>query len=127
MKSDQHVEKGYSSKEIVGKFIVLNKSQTKWLEGWVAIEKNLKEFSKTLREEIEYEWKYDKLIFENLKLFAVDMKDKTIIEIVDNMILNKIRRNDKVLIVLLDKSTGVKNVEDIELVNKWVVQNITHY
>ncbi|MFX0038770.1 MAG: hypothetical protein ACFFCY_07680 [Promethearchaeota archaeon] len=126
MKYEKDV-KNSSSNEIIGKFFVLNAKQNNSIQGWIVIEKSLKQFIKDIREEIDYEWDSEKVVIEKYNLYYIDTIKNILIEIKDDKNLNSIRRDDKIFIVLLDKLIKFSKLEDIPLLNKWYVSNLANY
>ncbi|MFX0003553.1 MAG: hypothetical protein ACFE9C_04660 [Candidatus Hodarchaeota archaeon] len=126
MKYDKDVKKS-SSNEVIGKFFVLNAAQNNFIQGWIVIEKSLKQFIKDIKEEIDYEWDSEKVIIEKYSLYYIDTMKNSLIEIKDDKTLNSIRRDDKIFIVLLDKLIKFSKLEDIHLLHKWYFNNLSNY
>jgi len=113
--------------EVIGKYFVLNKSQDSYIQGWLTIDKTLKAFIKNLKEEIEYELDLENIFIENYILYSIDINNGSLIEIKDDKKLNNIRRNDKILIVLLDKRINLNKIEDIPILQKWYLDSVANY
>ncbi len=116
-----------NSNEVIGKFFILNKTQSNYNQGWITIGKTLKLFIKDIKEEIEYELDSENVIIEKYLLFFIDINNNKLIEIKDDKTLNLTRRNDKIFIVLLDKSIKFSKIEDIPLLHKWYLDNLANY
>jgi len=127
MKSNQNTVKNHDLKEAVGKFFVLNKTQQKWIQGWIAIDKNLKQFLKNVKEEIEYEWDSERINIENLVLYYIDTNTNNLIQIKDDKILQSITRCKKIFIVVLDKTIKCNKIKDIEQLYNWYHKNLLNY
>jgi hypothetical protein len=119
--------KNNTSNEVIGKFFVLNKKNNNYLQGWMTIERSLKQFKRDLVEEIEYEWDSEKAFIENYNLFYIDINNNKLKEIRDDKTLNTIRRYNKLFIVLLDKYLVFNTITDIPLLNKWYNKNLVNY
>ncbi|MFX1303645.1 MAG: hypothetical protein ACFE9X_09830 [Promethearchaeota archaeon] len=113
--------------EIIGKYFVLNKTQSNFIQGWISINRSLKQFIKEIKEEIEYEMDLEKVFIENYLMFFIDLNDNKLIEIKDDKTLSNIRSNNKIFIVLLDKTIKFSKIEDIPLLYKWYLDNLTKY
>lgn len=113
--------------EVIGKYFVLNKSQDSYIQGWLTIDKTLKQFIKNLKEEIEYELDLENIFIENYILYSIDINNGSLIEIKDDKKLNNIRRNDKILIVLIDKRINLNKIEDSPILQKWYLDNVANY
>jgi len=116
-----------NSNEVIGKFFVLNKTQSNYIQGWITIGKTLKLFIKDIKEEIEYELDSENVIIEKYLLFFIDINNNKLIEIKDDKTLNLIKRYDKIFIVLLDKLIKFNKIEDIPLLYKWYLDNLANY
>ena len=127
MNQYESVAKKGSQNEVVGKFFILNKTQSKPIKGWINIDSTLKEFLRNLKEEIESGWDLEKVFIENYLLYYIDINKNSLIHIEDNKILNAVRRNNKIFIVLLDKKFLIKKIEDIEPLAKWYHENLVTY
>ena len=127
MKSNQNTVKNHNLKDVVGKFFVLNKTQQKWIQGWIAIDKNLKQFLKNVKEEIEYEWDSERINIENLVLYYIDTNTNNLIQIKDDKILQSIMRSKKIFIVVLDKTIKCNKLKDIEPLYNWYRKNLLNY
>jgi len=127
MKSNQNTVKNHNLKDVVGKFFVLNKIQQKWIQGWIAIDKNLKQFLKNVKEEIEYEWDSERINIENLVLYYIDTNTNNLIQIKDDKILQSIMRSKKIFIVVLDKTIKCNKLKDIEPLYNWYRKNLLNY
>ncbi|MFX0000329.1 MAG: hypothetical protein ACFE9Q_09395 [Candidatus Hodarchaeota archaeon] len=125
-KNEINVNKQHS-KDIIGKYFVLNKTQSSYIQGWMNIEKTLKLFIRDLKEEIEYELDSAKVFIEHYLMFFIDLKNNKLVEIKDDKTLNSIRRNNKIFIVLLDKSIKFSKIEDIPSLYKWYLDNLANY
>jgi len=123
----ESVARKSSQNEVVGKFFILNKTQSKPIKGWINIDNTLKEFLRNLKEEIESGWDLEKIFIENYMLYHIDINNNSLTEITDNKILNAIRRNSKIFIVLLDKRIIFEKIEDIEPLAKWYHENLVKY
>jgi len=123
----ESVARKTSQNEVVGKFFILNKTQSKPIKGWINIDNTLKEFLRNLKEEIESGWDLEKIFIENYMLYHIDINNNSLTEITDNKILNAIRRNSKIFIVLLDKRIIFEKIEDIEPLAKWYHENLVKY
>lgn len=123
---DSVAKKGGQS-DVVGKFFILNKTQSKPIKGWINIDNNLKEFLRNLKEEIESGWDLEKIFIENYLLYYIDINNDSLIEVKDNKILNAVRRTNKIFIVLLDKRLVYEKIEDIEPLAKWYHENLLKY
>ena len=117
----------YNSNEIIGKFFVLNKDKSSYIQGWIPIGKRLKLFLKDLKEEIEYELDSGNVIIEHYSMFFIDISNNRLVEIKDDKTLNSIKKYDKIFIVLLDKSIKNINIDDIPLLCKWYHDNLINY
>ncbi|MFW9943288.1 MAG: hypothetical protein ACFFFT_19790 [Candidatus Thorarchaeota archaeon] len=113
--------------EVIGKFFVLNEIKDNYIQGWIPIERTFKQFVKDIKEEIEYEWDSGNLVIEKYSIYFIDPNTGILSEIKDDRTLNSIRRNDKILIVLLDKLKKLHKIEDIPMLNRWYLNNLTHY
>ncbi|MFX1568925.1 MAG: hypothetical protein ACFFCV_11235 [Promethearchaeota archaeon] len=113
--------------EIIGKFFVLNKNLSSYIQGWIPIGKTLKLFMKDLKEEIEYELDSENVIIEHYLIFFIDIINNRLIEITDDRILNSIKKNDKIFIVLLDKSIKTTIIDEIPILYKWYHDNLINY
>ncbi|MFX0024620.1 MAG: hypothetical protein ACFE9S_20070 [Candidatus Hermodarchaeota archaeon] len=113
--------------EVIGKFIFFNEAKNRNIQGWVPIERSFKQFVKDIKEEIEYELISDPLVFEKYSIYFIDTSSNELIEINDDRTLNSIRRNDKILIVLLEKLKKSRNIEDIPLLHQWYLNTLTNY
>ena len=127
MKSNQNTVKNHNLKDVVGKFFVLNKTQQKWIQGWIAIDKNLKQFLKNVKEEIEYEWDSERINIENLVLYYINTNTNNLIQIKDDKILQSIMRSKKIFIVVLDKTIKCNKLKDIEPLYDWYRKNLLNY
>lgn len=127
MNQYESVARKTSQNEVVGKFFILNKTQSKPIKGWINIDNTLKEFLRNLKEEIESGWDLEKIFIENYMLYHIDINNNSLTEITDNKILNAIRRNSKIFIVLLDKRIIFEKIEDIEPLAKWYHENLVKY
>ncbi len=116
-----------NSNEVIGKFFVLNKTQSNYIQGWITIGKTLRLFIKDIKEEIEYELDSENVIIEKYLLFFIDINNNKLIEIKDDKTLNLIKRYDKIFIVLLDKLIKFNKIEDIPLLYKWYLDNLANY
>jgi hypothetical protein len=123
----ESVARKSSQNEVVGKFFILNKTQSKPIKGWINIDNTLKEFLRNLKEEIESGWDLEKIFIENYMLYHIDINNNSLTEITDNKILNAIRRNSKIFIVLLDKRIIFEKIEDIDPLAKWYHENLVKY
>ncbi|MFX1380280.1 MAG: hypothetical protein ACFFA4_14425 [Promethearchaeota archaeon] len=119
--------KNFSSNEVIGKFFVLNALKNSYIQGWMTIEKSLRQFIRDIKEEIDYEWDSEKVIIEKYSLYYINTNNNFLIEIKDDKTLNSIRRNDKIFVVLLDKLKKFNKVEEIPLLNKWYLENLANY
>ena len=117
----------YNSNEVIGKYFVLNKIQSSYIQGWITIGKTLKHFIKDIKEEIEYELDLENVIIENYLVFFINTNNNKLIEIKDDKTLNSIRRNNKIFIILLDKLIKFSQIEDIPLLYKWYLDNLAKY
>lgn len=106
---------------------MLNRTKDKFLQGWITIEKTLKQFRKDIVEEIEYEWDSEKIFIENYNLFYIDINSNQLKKISDDKILNMARRADKIFIILLDKNLNFTTIKDIPLLEKWYKKNLLNY
>ncbi|MFX1409774.1 MAG: hypothetical protein ACFFA6_05445 [Promethearchaeota archaeon] len=127
MKNNQKIVKKNYSNELIGKFFILNKTQQKWIEGWISIDKNLRQFLKNVKDEIESEWDFEKINIENLLLYYIDTNSNTLIPIKDDKILQSIKRYEKIFIAILDKTIKFNKVEDIEPLYNWYNKNLLNY
>jgi len=116
-----------NSNEVIGKFFILNKTQSNYIQGWITIGKTLKLFIKDIKEEIEYELDSENVFIEHYLLFFIDINNNKLIEIKDDKTLNLTKRNDKIFIVLFDKSIKFSKIEDIPLLYKWYLDNLANY
>ncbi|MFX1329190.1 MAG: hypothetical protein ACFE91_13765 [Promethearchaeota archaeon] len=127
MNLTERIEKNSVPNEVLGKFFVLNKAQNKQIQGWIIIDKTLKEFIKSIKEEIEYEWDLERIFIENYLIFYVNPNDNSMIEVKDDKTLNTLRRNKKIFVVVLDKMIPFKTIEDIKPLYKWYLDNLVKY
>lgn len=127
MNQYESAAKKRSQNEVVGKFFILNKTQSKPIKGWINIDITLKEFLRNLKEEIESGWDLEKIFIENYLLYYIDININSLIQIKDNKTLNAVRRNNKIFIVLLDKRFLFNKIEDIEPLAKWYHENLIKY
>ncbi|MFX0005500.1 MAG: hypothetical protein ACFFA7_17205 [Promethearchaeota archaeon] len=119
--------KKFNPNEVIGKFFVLNGIKNNYIQGWIPIERSFKQFVKDIKEEIEYEWDSEILVIEKYSIYFIDPNTGILSEIKDDRTLNSIRRNDKILIVLLDKLKKLHKIEDIPMLNRWYLNNLTNY
>ncbi|NHJ25129.1 MAG: hypothetical protein EAX89_11165 [Candidatus Lokiarchaeota archaeon] len=124
MKEYEDILKNYVPNEVEGKFFVLDRAQQKWIQGWIAIDSNLKAFTKSLKEEIDYSWNLDHIFIENFSIFYINTDNNALVEIKDNKTLSIARRRELVLIVLLDKSVKFRTIKDIKPLYDWYSTNI---
>lgn len=117
----------HNSNESIGKYFVLNKTQSGYIQGWITIGNTLKRFLKDLKEEVEYELDSENVFIEKYSMFFIDIHNNTLIEITDDKTLNSTKRNDKIFIVLLDKLMKFSKIEDIPLLYKWYIDNLANY
>jgi len=82
---------------------------------------------KAIKEEIEYELDSENVFIEHYLLFFIDINNNKLIEIKDDKTLNLTKRNDKIFIVLFDKSIKFSKIEDIPLLYKWYLDNLANY
>ncbi len=127
MNLTERIEKNSVPNEVLGKYFVLNKAQDKQIQGWIIIDKTLKEFIKSIKEEIEYEWDLERIFIENYLIFYINPNDNSMIEVKDNKTLNTLRRNKKIFVVVLDKMIPFKTIEDIKPLYKWYLDNLAKY
>ncbi len=116
-----------NSNEVIGKFFVLNASQNSTIQGWMVIEKSLKQFIKDIKEEIDYEWDSERVIIEKYSVYYINTTTNKLIEIKDDKTLNSIRRNNKIFVVLLDKLIKFNKIKDIPKLHKWYLNNLANY
>ncbi|MFX0034841.1 MAG: hypothetical protein ACFE9I_04270 [Candidatus Hermodarchaeota archaeon] len=121
------IERNSIPSEVIGKYFALNKAQDKQIQGWITINKSLKEFIKSIKEEIEYEWDLERIFIENYLMFYINTDDNAMIEIKDDKTLNALRRNKKIFIVILDKMIPFKTIKDIPILHKWYLDNLVNY
>ena len=107
MVKNENVSRKYNSDEVVGKFFALNKDQNGFIQGWIALDKTLKQFLKNIKEEVEYGWDIERIIIEHYLLFYIDINNKKLIEIKDEKIFNSIRRKER---ILCESSRGRRRV-----------------
>jgi hypothetical protein len=124
MKDYEDILKNYVSNDVEGKFFVLDKTQLKWIQGWIAIESSLKAFTKSLKEEIDYSWNLEHIFIENFSIFYINIDNNSLVEIKDNKTLSIARRKEMVFIVLLDKNIKFKTMKDIKPLYDWYSENI---
>jgi hypothetical protein len=115
--------KNYPSNDIEGKLFVLDRTQQKWFQSWITIDSNLKAFTKSLKEEIDYSWNVDHIFIENFSIYYINTDNNSLVQIKDNKTLSLARRRDKVFIVLLDKGTKFKTIKDIKPLYDWYLIN----
>ncbi|MFX1389073.1 MAG: hypothetical protein ACFE9Z_03305 [Promethearchaeota archaeon] len=127
MTRSDNLVKNSTLNEAIGKFFVLNKKNNNYLQGWMTIERTLKQFKKDIVEEIEYEWDSEKIFIENYNLFYIDLNDNILKEIRDDKTLSTIRRFSKLFIVLLDKNLLFSTIRDIPLLDEWYHKNLINY
>ncbi len=127
MTKNEYESKRSITDEVIGKFFVLNKTQSSFIQGWISINKSLKKFTKDIKEEIEYELDSEKVFIENYLMFFIDINDNKLTEIKDDKTLSNIRRNKKIFIVLLDKIIKFSKIEDIPLLHKWYLDSLRNY
>lgn len=116
-----------NSNEVIGEFFVLNASQNSTIQGWMVIEKSLKQFIKDIKEEIDYEWDSERVIIEKYSVYYINTTTNKLIEIKDDKTLNSIRRNNKIFVVLLDKLIKFNKIKDIPKLHKWYLNNLANY
>ena len=117
----------HNSNEAIGKYFVLNKTQSGYIQGWITIGNTLKRFLKDLKEEVEYELDSENVFIEKYSMFFIDISNNKLIEITNDKTLNSTKRNDKIFIVLLDKLIKFSKIEDIPLLYKWYLDNLANY
>ncbi|MFW9829950.1 MAG: hypothetical protein ACFFEY_20440 [Candidatus Thorarchaeota archaeon] len=127
MVKNENVSTKDNSNEVVGKFFALTKSQNGFIQGWIALDKSLKQFIKNIKEEVEYESDVERIIIEHYLLLYIDTNNNKLIEIKDEKIFNSIRRKEKIFIVLIDKSIKINNIEDLPLLYNWYLKNLANY
>ncbi|MFX1418156.1 MAG: hypothetical protein ACFE9N_04455 [Promethearchaeota archaeon] len=115
------------SNEVIGKYFFLNKIESSFIQGWIPITGSLKQFIRDIKEEIEYELDSENIIIENYLMFYIDINENKLTEIKDDKILNNIKRNKKIFLVLLDKKTNFSKMEDIPHLNKWYLDGLKKY
>lgn len=115
------------SNEVIGKYFFLNKTESSFIQGWIPITGSLKQFIRDIKEEIEYELDSENIIIENYLMFYIDINENKLTEIKDDKILNNIKRNKKIFLVLLDKKTNFSKMEDIPHLNKWYLDGLKKY
>ncbi|MFX1326445.1 MAG: hypothetical protein ACFE8N_15955 [Promethearchaeota archaeon] len=127
MVKNENASTKYDSNDVVGKFFALTKAQNGFIQGWIALDKTLKQFIKNIKEEVEYGWDIERIMIEHYLLFYIDINNNKLIEIKDEKIFNSIRRKEKIFIVLIDKSIKINNIEDLPLLHNWYLKNLVNY
>lgn len=127
MVKNENASTKYDSNDVVGKFFALTKAQNGFIQGWIALDKTLKQFIKNIKEEVEYESDVERIIIEHYLLLYIDTNNNKLIEIKDEKIFNSIRRKEKIFIVLIDKSIKINNIEDLPLLYNWYLKNLANY
>jgi len=127
MKNNQKIVKKPYSNEVVGKYFMLNRTKQKWIEGWISIDRNFKQFLKNVKDEIESEWDFEKINIENLLLYYIDTNTNKLIQIKDDKILESIKKYEKIFIVILDKTIKFNKIKDIEPLYNWYRKNLLNY
>ncbi|MFX1317184.1 MAG: hypothetical protein ACFE9T_15085 [Promethearchaeota archaeon] len=127
MKNNQKIVKKSYSNELIGKFFILNKAKQKWIEGWISLDKNLKQFLKNVKDELEYEWDFEKVNIENLLLYYINPNTDKLIQIKDDKTLQSIKRYEKIFIAILDKTIKFNKIEDVEPLYNWYRKNLLNY
>ncbi|MFX0071987.1 MAG: hypothetical protein ACFFAO_12935 [Candidatus Hermodarchaeota archaeon] len=127
MNNNQKITKKAYSNEVVGKFFILNKTQQRWIEGWISIDRNFKQFLKNVKDEIESEWDFEKINIENLLLYYIDPNTNKLIQIKDDKNLQFIKRYEKIFIVILDKVIKFNKIKDIEPLYNWYRKTLLNY
>ncbi|MFW9952534.1 MAG: hypothetical protein ACFFKA_20635 [Candidatus Thorarchaeota archaeon] len=118
----EDILKNYPSNDVEGKLFVLDKTQQKWFQSWIVIDSNLKAFTKSLKEEIDYSWNVDHIFIENFSIYYINTENDELIEIKDNKTLSIAKRRESVFIVLLDKGLKFKAIKDIKPLYDWYLK-----
>jgi len=112
-------------KEVFGKLFVLNREIKDIFRGWILIEGNFNQFCKNLQEEIDNEWDLKRL--ESFLIYYIETSTSKLVQLKDSKILNHVRRQDKIFIVLIEKRHSITEITQFEPLSRWYKESLTNY
>ena len=106
--------------EVTAKIFALDKDESTFLSGWIALEENLKQFISVLREEMQYTWNMKDINMEDYPIFHIDTEDKNRLkELNKNQDYQTVKKSKNIYIVILHKEIPYRIIENIPPVFNW--------
>jgi hypothetical protein len=114
------IEANYEEFEKIANFFVLHKNEENWLEGWIAVDKDLDQFFSNLSEEMNFTWDFERVVIEDYLLFQIDIKNKNLLkEIKSEKDFHSLGKQGNIFLVLLHKGFKYRIIENIPPVFDW--------
>jgi len=106
--------------KVVSKFFALYKDENTYLDGWIALDRTLSQFTSMLLEEINYSWDLDNQNMDDYAIFHIDTEDKNKLkEIKNEQGYQAVRNSKSIYLVILHKEIPFRVVENLPLVYDW--------
>ncbi|MBY9010375.1 MAG: hypothetical protein KGD74_10970 [Candidatus Lokiarchaeota archaeon] len=106
--------------EVTAKIFALDKDESTFLSGWIALDRTLNQLISSLLKEINYTWESNYQNMDDYLIFYIDIEDKNKLkEIKNEKSYQTVRNSKNIYLVILHKEIPFRVVENLPLVFDW--------